>query len=253
MELSHFSVLNHLARAGDERTPAQLARAFHVTRGAMTNTLARLEWAGHVHIRPDWDDARRKFVAISPAGRAARDAAVQAVVPLIGEVVESLGADCANAAGAAGAARTARKGAEDSGLEGRGLGLLRIGNVVGADALLGPRTDGGPVVLDPVPGRDGGPLRSWIGPVTLARVLAALCRMACEDRLPSLLNLATAPPLPMADLLDAAGRAWRYGPPNPAVVPAAVLSAERLAALYPLPEARAGGLVAELARLRVSA
>jgi hypothetical protein len=39
MELSHFSVLNHLARLNDERTPAQLARAFHVTRGAMTNTL----------------------------------------------------------------------------------------------------------------------------------------------------------------------------------------------------------------------
>ncbi len=93
MELSHFSVLNHLARIGDERTPAQLARAFHVTRGAMTNTLARLEWAGHVHIRPDWDDARRKFVAISPSGRAARDAAVQAVTPLIGEVVQALGAD----------------------------------------------------------------------------------------------------------------------------------------------------------------
>lgn len=93
MELSHFSVLNHLARIGDERTPAQLARAFHVTRGAMTNTLTRLEWAGHVHIRPDWDDARRKFVAISPSGRAARDAAVQAVTPLIGEVVQALGAD----------------------------------------------------------------------------------------------------------------------------------------------------------------
>lgn len=93
MELSHFSVLNHLARLNEERSPAQLAKAFHVTRGAMTNTLARLEWAGHVHIRPDWDDARRKFVAISPAGRAARDAAVQAVVPLIGEVVEALGAE----------------------------------------------------------------------------------------------------------------------------------------------------------------
>ena len=93
MELSHFSVLNHLARVGDERSPAQLAKAFHVTRGAMTNTLAKLEWAGHVHIRPDWDDARRKFVAISPAGRAARDAAVQAVVPLLADVVEALGAD----------------------------------------------------------------------------------------------------------------------------------------------------------------
>ena len=51
MELSHFSVLNHLARANEERTPAQLARLFHVTRGAMTNTLNRLEWAGHIHIQ----------------------------------------------------------------------------------------------------------------------------------------------------------------------------------------------------------
>ena len=93
MELSHFSVLNHLARAGDERTPAQLARAFHVTRGAMTNTLTKLEWAGHVHIRPDWDDARQKFVAISPSGRAARDAAVAAVAPIIADAVTALGAE----------------------------------------------------------------------------------------------------------------------------------------------------------------
>ena len=93
MELSHFSVLNHLARINDERTPAQLARAFHVTRGAMTNTLTKLEWAGHIHIRPDWDDARQKFVAISPSGRAARDAAVAAVIPMIGDVVQALGAD----------------------------------------------------------------------------------------------------------------------------------------------------------------
>ena len=93
MELSHFSVLNHLARLNEERTPAQLARAFHVTRGAMTNTLSKLEWAGHVHIRPDWDDARRKFVAISPSGRSARNAAVQSVAPLIAEFVRDLGAD----------------------------------------------------------------------------------------------------------------------------------------------------------------
>ena len=93
MELSHFGVLNHLARLNEERTPAQLARSFHVTRGAMTNTLAKLEWAGHVHIRPDWDDARRKFVAISPSGRSARDAAVQSVAPLIAKVVQRLGAE----------------------------------------------------------------------------------------------------------------------------------------------------------------
>jgi DNA-binding MarR family transcriptional regulator len=93
MELSHFGVLNHLARAGEERSPAQLAKSFHVTRGAMTNTLARLEWAGHIHVRPDWDDARRKFVSISPSGRAARDAAVQVIAPLIADVVQALGAE----------------------------------------------------------------------------------------------------------------------------------------------------------------
>ena len=93
MELSHFSVLNHLAHLNEERSPAQLADAFHVTRGAMTNTLSKLEWAGHVHIRPDWDDARRKFVSISPSGRAARDAALAAVAPVIGDVVRAVGAE----------------------------------------------------------------------------------------------------------------------------------------------------------------
>jgi DNA-binding MarR family transcriptional regulator len=91
MELSHFSVLNHLAHINGERTPAQLADAFHVTRGAMTNTLSKLEWAGHIHVRPDWDDARRKFVAISPSGRSARDAALAAVAPVIGDVVRAIG------------------------------------------------------------------------------------------------------------------------------------------------------------------
>ncbi|MFZ5708982.1 MAG: MarR family winged helix-turn-helix transcriptional regulator [Pseudomonadota bacterium] len=93
MELSHFSVLNHLAGVGDERSPAQLAAAFHVTRGAMTNTLSKLEWAGHIHIRPDWDDARRKFVSISPSGRAARDAALAAIAPVIAEMVSGLGVE----------------------------------------------------------------------------------------------------------------------------------------------------------------
>ena len=98
MEISHFSVLNHLARMQDERSPAQLARTFNVTRGAMTNTLAKLERAGHVHIRPDWEDARRKFVAVSPAGAQARDAALLAIAPLIGEAVEAVGADKVRAA-----------------------------------------------------------------------------------------------------------------------------------------------------------
>ena len=98
MEISHFSVLNHLARVQEERTPAQLARSFHVTRGAMTNTLAKLEVAGYIHIRPDWDDARRKMVAISPAGVRAREAALAAMAPVISETVRELGSDKVRAA-----------------------------------------------------------------------------------------------------------------------------------------------------------
>ena len=91
MELSHFSVLNHLAHVNEERSPAQLAKAFHITRGAMTNTLGKLEWAGHIHIRPDWDDARRKHVSISASGRIARDVAINAITPVIASVVETIG------------------------------------------------------------------------------------------------------------------------------------------------------------------
>lgn len=93
MELSHFSVLNHLARSTGEKTPAQLAKAFHVTRGAMTNTLGKLEWAGHVHISPDWNDARRKLVAISPSGLSARGAALAALTPILQEVVTNIGSE----------------------------------------------------------------------------------------------------------------------------------------------------------------
>ncbi|KMW58866.1 Transcriptional regulator, MarR family [Candidatus Rhodobacter oscarellae] len=98
MELSHFSVLNHLARTNGEKSPGQLADVFHVTRGAMTNTLAKLERAGHVHIRPDWDDARRKFVAISPSGRQACETAFQVIAPIVAEVVAAIGSDKVRAA-----------------------------------------------------------------------------------------------------------------------------------------------------------
>jgi len=93
MEISHFAVLNSLAWHGEERSPAQLAQTLSVTRGAMTNTLNKLVWAGYIHIRPDWEDARRKMVAISPAGRLARDNAVGAITPVINKVVEDLGSD----------------------------------------------------------------------------------------------------------------------------------------------------------------
>ena len=98
MELSHFMALNHLAGAGGEKTPAQLARVFQVTRGAMTNTLQRLDRAGYVHIRPDWDDARRKWVSLSPAGQAARDRATTALAPVFDDLVARLGPERLRAA-----------------------------------------------------------------------------------------------------------------------------------------------------------
>lgn len=91
MELSQFIVLNHLAHNANERSPAQLAKSFNLTRGAMTNTLSKLEWAGWVHVRPDWDDARRKMVSISPSGLAARNAALAAIAPVISDVVATVG------------------------------------------------------------------------------------------------------------------------------------------------------------------
>ena len=116
MELSHFMVLNHFARLGGEKTPAQLARVFHVTRGAMTNTVGRLDAAGYIHVRPDWEDGRRKWVSISPAGLAARNRAVDAIAPVFDDVVERPRhrADAQRAAGAARAARAARPGLMDT-------------------------------------------------------------------------------------------------------------------------------------------
>ena len=91
MELSHFSVLNQLSHTKIERTPAQIAKSFRVTRGAITNTLNKLELSGYIHVRPDWDDARRKMVSISPAGIVARNSALTAVTPIINELVSEMG------------------------------------------------------------------------------------------------------------------------------------------------------------------
>ena len=92
MPVSHFSVLNHLRNAG-EKSPAQLARNFQLTKGAITNTLQKLEAAGYIHIRPDWDDARKKLVAISPAGRAAQEHALARVTPVFESVMDQIGSD----------------------------------------------------------------------------------------------------------------------------------------------------------------
>ncbi len=91
----------------------------------------------------------------------------------------------------------------------RGLKItaLRIGNVAGADALLGGMQAGLATKIDRF--ADGqGPIRSYIGPITLADLLANLL----GQDLPPELNLATPNPVAMADLAQAAGADWAYQP-----------------------------------------
>ncbi|WP_299608013.1 NAD(P)-dependent oxidoreductase [uncultured Tateyamaria sp.] len=84
--------------------------------------------------------------------------------------------------------------------------VLRLGNVAGADAILGNWKPG--FQLDQL---DDGttPSRSYIGPTKLAQVLNAL---TMQTHLPKILNVAAPGTVPMGDLLDAAGLAWTSKP-----------------------------------------
>lgn len=82
---------------------------------------------------------------------------------------------------------------------GAGVTALRIGNVAGADALLQNVARGGAMRLHRF-ADGGGPVRSYIGPVDLARVLADLLRGGDPPRV---LNVAAPRPVTMQALLAA--------------------------------------------------
>ncbi|MEX3313979.1 NAD-dependent epimerase/dehydratase family protein [Sulfitobacter sp. PS-8MA] len=125
-----------------------------------------------------------------------------------------------------------------------GVTLLRIGNVAGADAILGGWRPG--MELDRFPeGRT--PRRSYIGPVTLARVLHQLC---ARTALPPVLNLAAPGVVEMGALLDAAGLAWQPRPAGPGSIAAVELDTnalERLVSFAP-ENSTPAGLVGEWQR-----
>ncbi|MFU8776937.1 MAG: NAD-dependent epimerase/dehydratase family protein, partial [Roseovarius sp.] len=109
---------------------------------------------------------------------------------------------------------------------------LRLANVVGADSLAPAlRARSGPVRIDRF--ADGsGPLRSYIAPGDLARVLRALSDLP-PDRLPPLLNVTAPAPVTMESLVRAAGRPliWQNAPKN--AVQAVTLDGACLAGLLP--------------------
>ncbi len=106
----------------------------------------------------------------------------------------------------------AKRAMEKLGAEWRGRGhsvcSLRIGNVAGADALLINAALEAPQFIDRF-ASGGGPVRSYIGPVSLVRVIEAL---AAAPDLPEVLNVAAPAPVAMADLARAAGGDWRWRP-----------------------------------------
>lgn len=91
MRLAQFTFLNHLVRMGDGRNPAEIADALQLARGAVTNTLQRLEARDFVRTKPDPGDRRGKRVFLTAAGRRAREDAVVAVAPLVAELEAAIG------------------------------------------------------------------------------------------------------------------------------------------------------------------
>jgi DNA-binding MarR family transcriptional regulator len=89
LSVAGFGVLNHFVRLGvDGESPTKLARAFQVTKGAMTYTLQQLEALGYVSIEADPADARGKIVRITKAGARARETAIARVHPGLKRMLE---------------------------------------------------------------------------------------------------------------------------------------------------------------------
>lgn len=88
LTLSQFSVLNWFVRVDTQASPGRLARAFEVTKGAMTNTLGKLSDKGFITIAADPESGRSKIVRLTSAGAAARRAAIAATHPLLADFLE---------------------------------------------------------------------------------------------------------------------------------------------------------------------
>ncbi|WP_254683416.1 NAD(P)-dependent oxidoreductase [Phaeobacter sp. LSS9] len=137
--------------------------------------------------------------------------------------------------------QAAQARAAELGLE---ISLLRIGNIAGIDAILGGWRAG--FCLDQF--ADGQtPRRSYIGPRTLAEVLATLIQ--CPD-LPQVLNIAQPGAVAMGDLLQAAGLDCARRPAPAQAIAEVQLDVTRLIGLLAdqpaaLPAASPQDLVAE--------
>ena len=84
---SHFSILNHLARMGDGKTPMRIASAMQVSKNTMTHSLKVLQDRGYINVQPDPEDGRGKRVYLTEAGRAFREEAIALVTEQFNHVI----------------------------------------------------------------------------------------------------------------------------------------------------------------------
>lgn len=89
----HFSVINHLIRVEDGRTPLDIARAFQVPKTTMTHTLAGLAAHGLIEMRPNPDDGRSKRVWLTPKGRQFREDTIAALAPDAARMMQVISPD----------------------------------------------------------------------------------------------------------------------------------------------------------------
>ena len=76
LRIMQFSVLNHLIRLGDGKSPLALANAFQVTKPAMTHTLTPLAQKKMIEIIPNPRDGRGKLVYLTNSGKENRNLAI---------------------------------------------------------------------------------------------------------------------------------------------------------------------------------
>ena len=92
LKRAHFLVLDRLAREDTKPTLLDLSRAMQVTKGAITNTIQRLEARGFVTVEPDVHDGRSKRVILTDLGKMVWGDAVRALAPDILELARTISA-----------------------------------------------------------------------------------------------------------------------------------------------------------------
>ena len=91
--MAQFTVLNHLVRVGDGRTPLAIAQAFQVPKNSMTHSLGVLEREGLIELRPNPQDGRSKLVCLTDAGRHFREEVIAAFAPDVARIAEAFPPD----------------------------------------------------------------------------------------------------------------------------------------------------------------